>query len=373
MSPLGRAAVGFAGSLVPLSGIALATQPEPFGKTDGGEMTHVYTLKNDSGASIRLLDYGATLMSAVVPDRQGRFADVLFGFDDISRYQSDDNQYFGGIAGRYANRIADGRFKLDGKTYTLERNNGPNHLHGGGPKAFSKVVWEAVADDQSPSVTFRLTSPDGEEGYPGKVQAVVTYTLTADNAVRIVCSATTDKPTILNLTNHAYFNLAGAGAPTINDHLLTIYADQYTPVDETLIPTGELASVEGTPYDFREATPIGDRVDQLNDKPGGGYDLNFVLRAETDSQGLRTAAKVKHPSSGRTLTVLTDQPGVQFYGGNFLFGQKGKDGETYAYRSGLCLETQHFPDSPNQPQFPSVELRPGETYKHVCVYQFGVE
>ncbi|TWT97938.1 Aldose 1-epimerase precursor [Botrimarina colliarenosi] len=345
-----------------------------FGKTPEGEMTHVYTLSNDNGMKIKLLDLGATLMAAEVPDRDGEKADVLFGFDEAAKYLSDDNQYFGVVVGRYGNRIAKGKFTLDGKQYTLECNNDPNHLHGGGDKAFSKVVWEAKASDDGRSVTFSHSSPDGEEGYPGKLDAEVTYTLTDDNAVRIEYAATTDKKTVLNLTNHAYFNLAGAGDETINDHEITIFADRYTPVDETLIPTGELAEVAGTPLDFRTPHQIGERVDLMGEGEGAGYDHNFVLnKTASDRPGLHKAAKVTDQDSGRTLTVLTDQPGVQFYGGNFLKGQTGKDGKTYAYRSGFCLETQHYPDSPNQPQFPSVVLNPGETYKHVCVYAFSAE
>lgn len=358
--------------LVPSIGTAVETQE--FGKTAEGIMTHVYTLQNAGGMRIKLLDLGATLIAAEVPDRDGKVADVLFGFDNLEQYQSDDNQYFGMIAGRYANRIAKGKFSLDGAEYTLECNNDANHLHGGGERALSKVVWHAHPGGDDQSLTFHYTSPDGEEGYPGELDLRVTYTLTNDNAVRIQYAATTDATTIVNLTNHAYFNLAGQGAPTINEHLLTLYADGYTPVDPTLIPTGQIAPVEGTALDFRNPTAIGARVATLDDQPGGGYDHNFVLnKTASDEPGLHKAAKLHDPSSGRTLTVLTDQPGVQFYGGNFLFGQNGKAGATYTHRSGCCLETQHFPDSPNQPQFPSVVLRPGETYKHVCVYAFGTE
>lgn len=363
-----------AAALALTAGAAPALETAEFGKTPDGKMTHVYALSNDNGMTIKLLDLGATLMAAEVADRDGERADVLFGFDNPAQYLSDDNQYFGHTVGRYGNRIAKGKFELDGQTYQLATNDGPNHLHGGGDRALSKVLWHAHTHGDDNSITFHYTSPDGEEGYPGKLDAHVTYTLTDDNAVRIEYSATTDKPTVLNLTNHAYFNLAGAGAPTINDHEITIYADRYTPVDDTLIPTGELAKVEGTPLDFRSAHTIGERVDQMGDGEGAGYDHNFVLnKTPSDEAGLHKAALLRDPASGRTLTVLTDQPGVQFYGGNFLKGQSGKDGQTYAYRSGCCLETQHYPDSPNQPEFPSVVLRPGETYKHVCVYRFSAE
>jgi aldose 1-epimerase len=357
-----------------IASVASAVEVAEFGKTPGGEMTHVYTLENKSGMKIKLLDLGATLMAAEVPDKAGKTADVLFGFDDPAKYLSDDNQYFGNVVGRYGNRIGKGKFTLDGKEYTLATNNAPNHLHGGGDRALSKVVWKGEKSDADNSVTFTYTSPDGEEGYPGELKSKVTYTLTDDNTVRIEYAATTDKPTILNLTNHAYFNLAGAGSPTINDHVITLYADHYTPVDSTFITTGEIAKVEGTALDFRTPHAIGERVDSFGEYEGAGYDHNFVLnKTASDVDGLHKAATVKDPNSGRVLTVLTDQPGVQFYGGNFLKGQTGKDGKTYANRSGFCLETQHYPDSPNKPEFPSVVLRPGETYTHTCVYAFSAE
>lgn len=352
--------------------IAPVASAEEFGRTSDGVMTHVYTLKNNAGMSIRLLDYGATLVTIQVPDRDGEFADVTLGFDNIEQYQSKDNQYFGCTTGRFSSRLAKGEFTLEGKTYTLECNDGPNHLHGGGNRALSKVIW-STEGVQGDSLTFHYVSPDGEEGYPGEVDLHVTYTLTADNTISMVHTATTSKTTILNLFNHAYFNLAGAGAPTINDHLVTLYADHYTPADETLIPTGEIAPVEGTPLDFRKPTAIGARVDELNDTPGVGYDNNLVLRKGPLVNGLRKAAKLHDPGSGRTLTVLSDQPGMQFYSGNFLFGQKGKEGKTYGHRSACCFEPQLFPDAPNKPHFPSAVLRPGETYQHVEVFAFTVE
>lgn len=344
-----------------------------FGKTADGTAVRYYEVTSNSGVTVRLSTLGAALIGVDAPDRDGQVADVVFGFDDASGYESDANQYFGVTTGRYANRIAGGKFELDGQTYQLALNDGPNHLHGGGPRALSKVVWKAARfeSETERGVKFWYTSPDGEEAYPGALKIYVTYTLNDQNELRIDYSATTDKPTIINLTNHAYFNLGGAGSPTINDHVLMLNADRYTPVDDTLIPTGEIAAVEGTPLDFRSPTRIGDRVDQLTDTPAKGYDHNFVLNANAES-GLNKAAELWDPASGRLLTVFTDQPGIQFYGGNFLNGQTGKQGRTYAYRSGCCLETQHYPDSPNKPDWPSVVLRPGETYTHACVYAFSV-
>lgn len=352
-----------------------AAETTEFGTTADGKTVEQITLTNDSGATLRLLTRGATLQSLDVPDRNGQSADIVFGFDDVASYEGEDNQYFGCTTGRYANRIAKGRFELDGKTYALATNDGPNHLHGGATRSLDKVVWDAEVKQgaNGEQAIFHYTSPAGEEGYPGKLDIKVTYTLTPDNEVVIQYEATTDAATIVNLTNHAYFNLAGAGSPTINDHKLTLYAEGYTPVDDTLIPTGEIATVENTPFDFRKSTRIGERVDQLGQGEGAGYDHNFVLSEPTNESGLRKAALLHDPASGRTLTVLTDQPGIQFYGGNFLKGQRGKQGKTYAYRSGCCLETQHYPDSPNKPQWPSVVLRPGETYRHTCIYALSAE
>ena len=352
---------------------------QEFGKTAGGEIVYVYQLKNDAGMTVRLLTRGATLASVEIPDRDGKLADVVFGFDDVAGYESDANQYFGVVAGRYANRIANAQFTLDGKTFKLFANDGPNSLHGGDGRALDKVVWQAEPFEGGGKrgVKFSYTSPDGEEGYPGALATTVTYTLDDAGALRIEYSATTDKPTVINLTNHAYFNLGGAGSPTIHDHLLTLNADRYTPVDETLITTGELAPVEGTPLDFRTPHKIGERVDQLTATSTKGYDHNFALnRAGVATGEPVQAALLEDPATGRTLTVHTDQPGVQFYGGNFLKSQKGKNGQTYAHRSGCCLETQVFPDSPNKQGkegWSDCVLRPGETYKHVCVYAFGVK
>jgi len=357
-----------------------------FGKTADGTDVRIYHMKSNAGMNVRLITRGAALVGVDAPDRSGKTADVVFGFDDIKGYESKDNGYFGPVVGRYANRIAKGKFTLDGKEYQLATNDDPNHLHGGGARSLDKVVWKATRfpkmEDEKPTdtergVKFWYTSPDGEEGYPGNLKIVVKYTLNDKNELKIEYTATTDRPTIINLTNHAYFNLAGHGAPTINDHVLMLNADRYTPVDETLIPTGELASVEGTPLDFRKPTPIGQRVDELTATSAKGYDHNFVLNRSGVATGeLAKAAELVDPGSGRKLTVLTDQPGVQFYGGNFLSGVNGKEGKTYAYRSACCLETQVFPDSPNKQGkegWPNCVLRPGETYKHTCVYAFGVE
>ncbi|HEX6963334.1 MAG TPA: aldose epimerase family protein [Lacipirellula sp.] len=357
-----------------------------FGKTEDGKEVRIYHIKGNGGVNVRILTRGATLCGVDAPDKDGETADVVFGFDDIKGYESEANQYFGPVVGRYANRIAKGKFTLDGKEYQLFTNDGPNHLHGGNGRSLDKVVWKAARfpkpEDEKPTdtergVKFWYTSPDGEEGYPGNLKCTVRYTLNDDNELKIEYTATTDKPTVINLTNHAYFNLGGHGSPTINEHVLTLNADQYTPVDDTLITTGEIKPVEGTPLDFREATAIGKRVEELTETSTKGYDHNFVINRDGAADGeLVKAAELYDPKSGRTLTVLTDQPGVQFYGGNFLHGQQGKDGKIYAHRSGCCLETQVYPDSPNKQDvegWPSCVLRPGETYKHTCVYKFGVK
>jgi aldose 1-epimerase len=344
-----------------------------FGKTADGKDVQAFTITGKNGVVVKLLSRGATLAEWHVPDKNGETADCVFGFDDVAGYESKGNGYFGATIGRVGNRIAGGKFKLDGKEYTLTKNDGPNTLHGGGKRSFDKVIWTGMPFENANSqgVTFKYVSPDGEEGFPGKLTARVTYTLNDKNELRINYEAMTTKDTPINLTNHAYFNLSGAGSPTILDHELMLAADHYTPVDETLIPTGEIAPVEGTPLDFREFHKIGERVDQLNDKPGKGYDHNFVLNNQTGNLAL--AAKVRDPKSGRVLSVYTTEPGVQFYGGNFLDGVKGKGGKAYKYRSALCLETQHYPNSVNEPKFPSTILKPGKTYKHTCVYQITSE
>lgn len=342
-------------------------------KTKEGKEVNVYTLQNKNGMVAKLSTLGATLTHLFVPGKDGQTVDVVLGFDDPAGYQSDRNQYFGCTTGRVANRIAKGTFTLDGVTYKLAINNDPNHLHGGVERSLDKVVWDAepVKQDGSQGVRFRYQSPDGEEGYPGMLDVTVTYTLTDANELRIDYLATTDKATPVNLTNHSYFNLAGAGAETVLDHLLTIHADRYTVTDETQIPTGEIAPVAGTPLDFRTEHRVGERIEALFDTPALGYDHNYVLNREGD--GLITAAVVSHSASGRVMTVKTTEPGVQLYTGNHLFGQEGKGGKTYPKRSALCLETQHFPDSVNHPEFPSTILRPGKEYRQTTVYAFSVE
>jgi aldose 1-epimerase len=343
---------------------------QPFGTTDDGAAVDLYTLTNAHGIEVRITNYGATVVSILTPDRNGAMADIVLGFDDFERYKT-NTSFLGVVVGRYGNRIAKGRFSLDGTEYTLATNNGPNHLHGG-LKGFDKAVWTARSVDtaEGPSVELEYLSQDGEEGYPGNLSAKVVYTLTDDDELRIDYSATTDKKTVVNLTNHSYFNLAGSG--DILAHEVEIDADRFTPVDATLIPTGALQPVEGTPFDFRRATPIGARIDQPDEQLGfgGGYDHNFVLNRE--GEGLSLAARVTDPASGRWLEVRTTEPGVQFYTGNFLDGTiRGKGGQMYQKRAGFCLETQHFPDSPNHPTFPSTVLEPGQRYETTTVFAFG--
>lgn len=343
-----------------------------FGSTPEGRKVTLYTLTNDAGSEVSVMDYGATVVRIVVPDRAGKLEDVALGFDSLPPYLS-ESPYFGSVVGRYANRINRGKFTLDGKDYTLVCNdsNTPNALHGG-VKGFDKQMWNGeVLKTKTPSVRFSRTSPDGEEGYPGNLKAAVTYAFGDDNKLRIHYEAVTDKTTVVNVTNHTYFNLAGAGHGTILDHELKLNAGEYTPVDATLIPTGELKPVAGTPMDFREFTPIGQRIRQAGGKPVG-YDHNYVLNKGWFGNR-STAAEAYDPGSGRTLTVSTDQPGIQFYSGNFLDGTlTGKGGKRYPQYAGFCLETQHYPDSPNQPKFPSTVLRPGEIYHTETVMAFGV-
>jgi aldose 1-epimerase len=343
----------------------------PFGRTPDGQVVDLITLRNDNNIELQVLTYGGIIMSLKTPDRNGQFDDVVLGFDSLAPYL-DKSPYFGAIIGRYGNRIAKGRFTLDGKTYQLATNNGPNHLHGGN-KGWDKQVWTAEPfQDPLVGVKLSYTSKDGEEGYPGTVKADVTYTLTEDNRLIIDYHATTDKPTVINMTNHTYWNLAGGQAKDILGHILMINADRYTPVDATLIPTGELAPVDGTPFDFRQPTAIGARIDADNQqlKYGPGYDHNFVLTRT--GTGLSLAARVTEPITGRTLQIETTEPGLQFYSGNFLDGTiTGKNGRVYGPHSGFCLETQHFPDSPNHANFPSTVLRPGQEYKSETVYTFG--
>ncbi|WP_116105237.1 aldose epimerase family protein [Lewinella sp. IMCC34191] len=338
-----------------------------FGDTPEGP-AEVYTLTNENGMEVDITNYGGIITSIRVPDRDGNMADVAHGFPTVEGYLGED-PYFGALIGRYGNRIANGTFTLNGETYELPTNDGPNSLHGG-PEGFHTKLWNATAMNEENAVELQRTSPDGEEGYPGNLDVTVRYTLTDDNEVRIDYTATTDKATPVNLTNHSYFNLSGGG--TILDHELMIDADAYTPVNNTLIPTGELRDVEGTPFDFREPTAIGERIEEENEQLGfgQGYDHNWVLNSGGGS--LTSVATLYDPSSGRMMEVLTTEPGIQFYSGNFLDGSfTGKDDVSYELRSALCLETQHFPDGPNQADFPSTILEPGDTYESETVYRFS--
>jgi aldose 1-epimerase len=345
-----------------------------FGKTKDGVVVHRWVLSNTKGMEAVVIDYGADLVSLKVPDRDGKLADVVLGYDEVAGYER-DKSYFGATIGRYGNRIAGGQFALDGKTIHLPTNDGPNSLHGGSP-GFNKRMWTGVAlwpaNEQVLELSY--TSPDGEEGYPGTLKVKVTYTLPANkNELRIDYQATTDKNTVVNLTNHSYFNLTGDTSQKILKHQLTLHAAEFTPADSTLIPTGKLQSVSGTPFDFRKATAIGTRIDADDQqlKFGKGYDHNWVLE-RVQAPGLQLGAEVFEPSSGRVLEVLTTEPGIQFYTGNFLDGTvHGKGGQAYAHRTGLCLETQHFPDSPNHKNFPTTELKPGQTYRSSTVLRFA--
>lgn len=335
-----------------------------------------YTLTNSSGMTVQITNYGAIITSILVPDRNGNLGDVALGYGNVESYlNAVDKPYFGAIVGRYGNRIAKGKFELDGTTYQLATNNAPNHLHGGGI-GFDKVAWDAKPHPERNAIELSYVARDGEEGYPGEVRLTVTYTLTEENEIRVDYHAVTTEATPFNVTQHTYFNLKGEGDGDILDHELMIHADRYTPVDASLIPTGELAPVNGTPMDFTEAKPIGRDIaaDHVQLKYGGGFDHNWVLNrpAETPKHTLTLAAEVYEPTTGRTLTVTTTEPGVQFYCGNFLDGRLiGKSGRPYLQRGGLCLETQHFPDSPNQPTFPSTILRPGQPYVSTTVMRFG--
>ena len=336
-----------------------------------GTPVEVFTLTNAGGVEIRAMTYGAIITSIRVPDRKGVMADVALGFDSLQGYLG-EHPYFGAVVGRYGNRIGNARFSLNGTTYKLAANNGPNHLHGG-VRGFDKYVWAAEPMSGVTGVVFTRVSADGEEGYPGRLQVRVSYVLTDANEFEIEYQATTDKATPVNLTQHTYFNLAGQGTGTILDHEVMINADRFTPVGDSLIPSGVLAPVDGTPMDFRKPMKVGARIDASTEqlKFGRGYDHNWVLNRTGD--GLQLAARVVEPVSGRTLEVSTTEPGVQFYTGNFLDGTvKGKGGVAYPQRSGLCLETQHFPDSPNQPSFPTTILQPGATYRSKTVWRFGV-
>jgi aldose 1-epimerase len=343
-----------------------------FGALSDGTPVDLYSMRNKAGIEARVITYGGIIVSLKTAGRNGPFGDIVLGFDSLAGYVH-DSPYFGAIVGRYANRIAKGRFTLDGRTYQLPINNPPNSLHGG-DRGFDKVVWQATPIEQTDGVSLVLShvSPDGDQGYPGTVHAQVTYTLTDKDELSVEYKATTDKATPINLSQHTYFNLTGNAQRDVLGHVLTLNADRYTPVDSTLIPTGELASVAGTPFDFRMPTPIGARIDEKDEqlRRGRGYDHNLVL--SRSGAGLAHAAHVLEPSSGRVMDVYTTEPGVQFYSGNFLDGTvHGKQGRVYRFRDGFCLETQHFPDSPNKPQFPSTILRPGEEFSSKTVFVFG--
>jgi aldose 1-epimerase len=344
--------------------------PASFGRLPDGTEVGLFTLTNARGLEIRAIAYGAILVSIRTPDRNGRLEDIALGFDDLDGYLT-RSRFFGAVVGRYGNRIANGRFTLDGHTFQLATNNGRNHLHGG-MNGFDKMLWQArpFARDGNTAVAFSYASADGEEGYPGRLDASASYILTERNELVVEYEATASKPTPINLTQHSYFNLAGEGRGDILRHVLTIDADRYTPVDDTMIPTGDLARVDGTPFDFRQPTAIGARIDAGDEqlRRGAGYDHNYVL---SGGSGLRHAARVVEPATGRTLDVATTEPGVQFYSGNHLSGEIGKGGHSYGARDGFCLETQHFPDSPNHQGFPSTILRPGKTYRSKTVFTFG--
>ncbi len=351
-----------------LSGLS----PRKFDSMIDGRATRLYVLHNASGSEVCLTNYGAKIVSLMVPDRDGKLTDVVLGHNSIEEYLSSEEPYFGAICGRYANRIARGHFTLDGTNYSLAINNGPNSLHGG-VKGFNAVVWNATQKDEQ-TLELIYTSRDGEEGYPGTLHVTVTYHLTDDNAVEISYLATTDKPTVLNLTNHSYFNLSGAGDPYIGDHLLEINADCYLPTDETAIPYGEKVPVEGTPMDFRTPHTVGERInddfEQLH--IGRGYDHTYILNKQGEE--LSFCARCSSPKTGIRMECFTTQPGVQLYTGNWMTGNfEGKLGRRYPMRAALCLETQHFPDSPNRPEYPSVVLRPREVFRHKTCYKFSHE
>ncbi len=367
-------------SLVGLEGCQTKRKAQPimtktaFGNLPDGREVFQYTLGNRSGVTAQIINYGATVTSLRVPDRNGKMEDVVLGYDSLRGY-IEDTAYFGSIVGRYGNRIGKGRFQLDGKQYQLSINDGENHLHGG-TQGFNKVLWDTrvLSDSTEPSLQLQYVSRDGEEGYPGTVTLKVTYTLSDANELRIDYEGTADQPTILNPTHHSYFNLSGSFTETILNHLLMIEADHITPVDKGLIPTGEIASVKNTPMDFRRPAPIGAHINDVNEQLafGRGYDHNWVLRGE--SGRIRKVAELYESTSGRLMSVFTDQPGLQFYSGNFLDGTaKGKSGIAYQHRTGLCLEAQAFPDTPNKPQFPPVTLNPGQIYRQTTIYQFAAK
>lgn len=350
---------------------AMQLTKEAWGKTADGQAVTRFTLQNTTGTRVQIIDYGATITSVETADKAGKLANITLGFPKLDGYLQ-RHPYFGSTVGRYGNRIAGGKFKIDGNEYTLAQNNGPNSLHGG-VKAFDQKMWktEEVKTADRVGVKFTYVSPDGEEGFPGKLTVSVTYSLSNKNELAMEYEATTDKATVVNMTNHAYWNLGGAGSGTILKHELTLTADKYLPIDKTSIPTGELADVKGTVFDFTTAHAIGERIDELKKPPHEtrGYDHCYVLRGQSGK--LELAAKVKDPASGRTMQILTTEPGIQLYCGNFLGGGEGEAG--YKQHEAFCLETQHYPDSPNQPKFPTTLLKPGQTYKTSTVHIFGVE
>jgi aldose 1-epimerase len=363
---------GFLGG-TPANGATPGVKKSDFGKMPDGQPVELFTLTNKSGMQVAITNYGGRIVSLLAPDRNGKMADVVLGFDDLKGYLGNE-PFFGALVGRYANRIAHAQFTLDGHVYKLAANDGPNTLHGG-LKGFDKRVWTArELKGAEPALELTYLSKDGEEGFPGNLKVKVVYSLSNDDALKIDYTATTDKDTVLNLTNHSYFNLAGEGSGNILKQTMMINADKFTPVDATLIPTGELRSVESTPFDFRKPTAIGARINdkdpQLGSGQGQGYDHNFVLNRK--GPGLSLAARAEDPASGRVLEVLTTQPGIQFYTGNFLDGTiHGIGGKVYGHRAAFCLETQHYPDTPNHPKFPTAELKPGQTYHQVTVFKFS--
>lgn len=352
---------------------------KPFGATPDGKPVELYTLRNGKGAEASIMTYGGIVQSLKMPDRNGNYEDIVLGFDSLDGYTSASYlnacPYFGALIGRYGNRIGDAKFTLDGKTYTLAANNNGNTLHGG-VKGYDKVVWSAQPKMTSDGPALELTyvSPDGEEGYPGTLKVTARYTLTDDNELKLEFTATTDKPTVVNLTHHSYFNLRGQGNGDILGHEVYMNSDKTTPVDSELIPTGEFAPVEGTPFDFRKPMAIGARINDPNTQLqyGPGYDHNWVINKPLGKYGLQ--ARVTEPTTGRVMEVYSDEPGLQFYAGNFLDGTiTGKGGKVYQRRTGFCMEPQHYPDSPNKPQFPSTVLRPGQTFHNTIVYKFSAK
>jgi len=346
---------------------------QAYGKTPEGADVELHTLTNANGMQAGIMTYGGTVVSLTAPDRNGKYADVVLGLDDVTAYTK-ATAFFGALIGRYGNRIGHAEFKLEGNSYKLPANDNGNTLHGG-PAGFDKRIWTAVPGNSADGQTLELTyvSKDGEEGFPGTLTSKVVYTLTPKNELKIDYTATTDKPTVVNLTNHSYFNLAGQGAGDILGHEVTINADRFTPVDDKLIPTGELKAVAGTPFDFTKSTAIGARIDANDEqiKFGKGYDHNWVLNKTGD--GLTKAAEVNEPKTGRIMEVWTTEPALQFYTGNFLDGTLKGKGKTYPHRGAFCMETQHYPDSPNKPAFPSTELKPGATYHTTTIYRFSAK